>query len=400
MTVEPALASRFDELTAALAARSDELAEEYIRRAQVEFPQWTVQRPDLADELRLGARRSIGTELRELANGARPLGHCPPADAEGARRCARLGVPLDQVLRQYRLGHAIQWEAWFDLVERSEPDPDARRDLLARGSAFFFDYADRMCRFATEHYTDEREHTLRSREQHRVHLVREVLAGRDVGLDSLGYDLDDAEHLGVVAWGPEAADAVRELAHTLDRRVLVVGAAEDTWWAWLGARAPAGAADAVGRALARLRLPGGVRLAVGTPGLGAEGFRRTHRQATAAQHAALRCDAPVVRFEDVALESLATADPRAAREFVALELAGIDADDKRCARLRETLSAWFACGQNAAATAARLGVHEQTVAQRLRAVEERTGRPVATRRAELETALRLRDWLYSGSERM
>lgn len=56
---------------------------------------------------------------------------------------------------------------------------------------------------------------------------------------------------------------------------------------------------------------------------------------------------------------------------------------------RQTLRAWFAVGHNAAA----LGVHEQTVAQRLRAVEERTGRPVASRRAELETALRLRDLL-------
>jgi hypothetical protein len=34
-----------------------------------------------------------------------------------------------------------------------------------------------------------------------------------------------------------------------------------------------------------------------------------------------------------------------------------------------------------------------TVARRLRAVEERIGRSVATRRAELETALRLRDYL-------
>ena len=46
-----------------------------------------------------------------------------------------------------------------------------------------------------------------------------------------------------------------------------------------------------------------------------------------------------------------------------------------------------------AAAAAALGVHEQTVAARLRAVEERTGRSVAARRAELETALRLREYL-------
>ena len=79
-------------------------------------------------------------------------------------------------------------------------------------------------------------------------------------------------------------------------------------------------------------------------------------------------------------------------QLLARELSGLDADDIRSGRLRQTLREWRP-GQNAAAAAAALGVHEQTVAQRLRTVEERTGRPVAARRAELETALRLRDLL-------
>jgi DNA-binding PucR family transcriptional regulator len=389
MTVEPTVGTTFDELAATLAGRSDDLAEEYVRRASVEIPEWTIERPDLAEVIRTGARRSMGTELRALANGALPPRTCPEVDADGARYAARLGVPLHFVLQQYRLGHAIQWEAWFELVEEAEPDPDARRELLERGSRFFFDYADRMCRFATELYTDERERGLRNREQRRVHLVREVLDGRDVAPDALGYELDGTEHVGLIAWGPEAADAVREIARSLDARPLIVGAAEETWWAWLGRTAPA---DRLDLALARVRAPDGVRLAIGVPATGADGFRRTHRQAMAAQRAALQRDAAIVRYEDVALESLAGADPAAAREFVAMELRGIDADDARSTKLRETLAAWFACGQNATATAARLGVHEQTVAQRLRAVEERIGRPVASRRAELETALRLRQY--------
>lgn len=75
------------------------------------------------------------------------------------------------------------------------------------------------------------------------------------------------------------------------------------------------------------------------------------------------------------------------------ELAGIAGADTRSRRLRETLRAYFSAGQNAALTAKRLGIHEQTVAQRLGAVEERTGRAVASRRAELETALRIEDYL-------
>ena len=393
MTVEPTVTTRSDELAAVLAARSEELAEEYVRRASVEIPEWTVDRPDLAEVVRTGARRSISTELRALADGARPPRTCPEGDAEGARYAARLGVPLHFVLQQYRLGHAIQWEAWFELVEEAEPDPDARRELLERASRFFFDYADRMCRFGTEHYTDERERMLRNREHRRVHLVREVLDGREVEAGVLGYELDDVEHLGLIAWGPDAADAVRDLGRSLDRRTLIVGAAEETWWAWVGARREEPDRERLDRVLARLRPRAGARLAFGAPAAGVRGFRRTHRQAMAAQRAALHRDVPILRYDDVALESLAAADPEAAREFVVLELRGLDGDDGRSAKLRDTLEAWFESGQNAAAAAARLNVHEQTVAQRLRAVERRTGRAVASRRAELETALRLRSYL-------
>jgi hypothetical protein len=46
-------------------------------------------------------------------------------------------------------------------------------------------------------------------------------------------------------------------------------------------------------------------------------------------------------------------------------------------------------GHNAAATAAALGVHEQTVAKRLRAAEDRLGHTISSRHAALEIALRL-----------
>jgi DNA-binding PucR family transcriptional regulator len=57
--------------------------------------------------------------------------------------------------------------------------------------------------------------------------------------------------------------------------------------------------------------------------------------------------------------------------------------------LRKTLHAYFATGQNAASAAAVLGVHEKTVSNRLRAIEEHLGHPIEARRAELELALRL-----------
>ena len=79
-------------------------------------------------------------------------------DAQGARVGAQGSVPLNVLLRGYRLGHAVQWEAWFDLVEGSSLQPKAKRRLLELGSRFFFDYADRLSGFVTE------EDSRRSRE--------------------------------------------------------------------------------------------------------------------------------------------------------------------------------------------------------------------------------------------
>jgi DNA-binding PucR family transcriptional regulator len=57
-------------------------------------------------------------------------------------------------------------------------------------------------------------------------------------------------------------------------------------------------------------------------------------------------------------------------------------------RVRETLEAWLVTGSYVGA-AAMLGVHEQTVRQRLRRLEEALGRSLHDRRTELHVALRL-----------
>nr|WP_246345218.1 helix-turn-helix domain-containing protein [Conexibacter arvalis] len=240
-------------------------------------------------------------------------------------------------------------------------------------------------------YRDERENARRGERQRRAEIVQALLADPQADAGGLGHELDGHHHLALVAWGDDAAAAVTALARELDRAPLLVEQAEGTWWAWLSGPRP------LDRALARERLaawrpPPGTRVALGGEQPGREGFRGSHREARDAHRAAVRRDEPVTRYADVALELLASADEAAARRFVAAELGALD-DGRpggRAVVLRETLAAWFATGHNAAATARALGVHEQTVVNRLRAVEQATGSPVASRRAELETALRLR----------
>ena len=168
--------------------------------------------------------------------------------------------------------------------------------------------------------------------------------------------------------------------------LLTVAGTDATAWGWLGATA-IGHPD-----LSRLRgfaPPMGVRLAVGEPGHGVEGFRLTHRQAVERIPNHAYASEPVTWHADIALLALTLQDPAAAREFVRQELGSLADDDERSELLRDTLTAYFATGHNAASAAAALGVHDRTVLYRLRTIEERLGRSILVRREELGVAPRL-----------
>jgi len=94
-------------------------------------------------------------------------------------------------------------------------------------------------------------------------------------------------------------------------------------------------------------------------------------------------------YRDISLMALTLHDPESARTFVVEELGELAGDGPKATLLRETLSAYFAAGQNAAAAAAALQINDRTVAYRVRSAEAQLGFPIGTRRDELGVALRL-----------
>lgn len=372
-----------------LAGREDlaEAMTERIRAAVAELGDR--DRAELWEAVRASCLANIETGLGALAADRR-LPDAIPADARQlAALTARLDLPLALLLRTYRVGHQMMWQAWSDAIEaETEADPEARRRALAIASEYLFEYVDRLATFLTDEYTAERDRFMRSREQRRTQLVRDVLDGADpdpgAALATLDYDLR-LEHLALIVSGGEPEAAVRALGQALDApHRLVVSLSAETAWAWLGRTRPFALPERLEPA------DGQAVVSLGDPGAGAAGFRRSHREARDAHAVALRRGpGPALRYDDVALEALAGADEDRAAAFAARELRGLDGADARSERLRATLEAYFAAGQNASAAAAVLGVHEHTVSYRLRTVEERLGRPVTARRAELETALRL-----------
>ncbi len=373
-----------------LAAHVDEIAALAIERIRAEVPKFAVDTPELAQSVSSGARPSIFAELVAMQQDASLPAQCPAVDAEGARLAARYDVPLNTAIWVYRVGHKAQWETWYRLVGRAVADGPDRVALHEAGSDFFFAYADRISAWVTEEYTRERDLMMRDLEQRRTLVVRELLAGSSPDTGWLDYPFE-AEHLAVVASGPAARKTLMELAHALDRRLLTVLAEHETYWAWLATtRAEPVPLD---ETVKDTMLAVEATVAIGGRRSGVEGFRQSHTEALAAHRVARVRGSGLTLYEDVTVEVMALDDPDRARQFVQRQLGELAGPSPRAAKLRDTLTVYYASGHNAAATATRLEIHEQTVANRLAAVERLTGASVGEHRAELEIAVRLRPLL-------
>ncbi len=135
-----------------------------------------------------------------------------------------------------------------------------------------------------------------------------------------------------------------------------------------------------------------LRVAVGLPGRGVEGFRRSHTEAMLARRSAEALgygDGACVGFAASSLDALLTHDLDEARRFAARELGPLTQDTASMRRLVTTLRAFLEEGGSFVRAARRLGVHENTVTYRVHRAEELLGHRVAERQLELHAALRL-----------
>jgi hypothetical protein len=374
------------EIAGELQSQLDELAERWYEEMATipELEPWAD--PELREGGIENARHEIGRELAGLCEDRTLPVSRPQELVDSALMAEATGLPLWACVQAYRTGHAVQWQAWCEAVEAQRLEPAERLALLRAGSDYMFAYADRCARWIELEYTRARDRRLRSEEQLRMQLVRDLLEGKPVDSSQLGYSVD-GWHLAVIASGTEGEPVLLELSARLEAQLLHVAADAATWWGWL--RPNQIGNDIIDGRLRTLSLPGGVVLGTGEPGEGHEGFRRSHIQAQYAAKIGSRRDQAMTRYGEVALEALATSDLEQAEWFVSQELGPLARDDRRAKILRDTLRAYFVAGQTGSSAAVMLGVHERTVGNRLRAAERLTGHAIQSRRAELETALRI-----------
>jgi hypothetical protein len=377
-------ALEFARLVGELEGRLDFLADEGLEAMRGRVPRWITETGSVWSQIGDCIRGTLRTEWAAFRDGVLP-GRLPDIDATLIVMAARVG-DLASLLAGYRFAQMALWGSWFELIEASVSDEVVKRELLRHGSQYFFQYADLVSRYMAEGYQRGVERAAANGEHQRFQAMKGLLEADPLAGSHFDIELNHY-HLGLVAWGEGADEAARQLATRLGRPALLSLRLHHNWWGWISGSQPLSPREY--DELRRFDPGPGIRIAFGLEGHGEPGFRATNHQALRAQWVAPAGPA-VILYRDVAIEALATEAENDARAFVTHELRGIDDDSASSERLRATLSAYFAAELNAASAAAALGIHHQTVTNRLRAIEERLGHPIGTRDLELAVALRLR----------
>jgi hypothetical protein len=382
-TSQPSTEPDYAFLLRRLNERQDEIEQTILARIYAVSDPTDSCDAEYVASLRDAVREAVAYGFSELSGAEHPHRGLPPSLLAQACRAARAGVSLDTVLRRYLAGYSLLTE--FIMQEASADVSFSMKAVfrLAKSRAALFD---RLIADVIGAYSQELEGEQHSVDHLRSDRVRRLLAGELLEAAELGYELS-AWHLAAVANGPGALSALRALAVSLDRRLLMVRSGENVW-AWYGGRRRLKVERVL--ELAESGFSAETTLAVGEPAGGLSGWRLTHQQAIAALPIAIRGSNRIVRYADVALLSAALRDNVLVRSLRDIYLAPLEEGREGSVVFHETLRAYFDAGCNASSAAAGLGVTRNTVAARLRIIEERIGRTVDGCAAELDTALRLR----------
>ena len=343
----------------------------------------------------------------------------PTAALEYARRLAQRGVPVNALVRAYRLGQRRVNELIFAELRAIDIPESMRVAVIEAITGTMFEYIDWMSQQVVAVYEDERERWLENQNSLRALRVREILAAnKAIDVDgvttAIRYPLR-WHHLGLVAWYADPGTEGDELAR-LQRFVrdlgeaagaaaapLFVAADQSCGWGWLPYRTagPDAVADVVSKvrrfALSR---PDPPSVAIGTMAGGVEGFRRSHREAEEARGVAIVSDRrgqTVIAATDPGLSVVARlgGDVVATRDWVATVLGGLASDDENDARLRETLRVFLGCGSSYKVAAEDLNLHFNSVKYRVARAVARRGREIGSDRLDVELALLACHWYGS-----
>ncbi|MGY1740340.1 MULTISPECIES: PucR family transcriptional regulator [unclassified Blastococcus] len=337
-------------------------------------------------ELRRSTRAGMAGGIRSLvgaASGTREV-HTVEAREVGRRRAAQ-GIPLEAVLRAYRLGGQITWETLLAVARDSGAANDT---LLVEIAGSVWRTNDVECAAVAEGYRDEQRRMDSVDDAARRQVLDGLLDGRGgdpafvrAASELLGMPLE-GRLLAVVAL-PDAegrGSLVDPAAGLLRRGVRSVWGERSGGQAGVVALGPRRSTDVLGWLRAMAGGPVGVSAEVE----GAAGVATAYRLAETAARTLPTGTSQVVTIDDRLPEALLSNSPEISSRLVGQSLGGLlDLPEDEQSVLLDTLAAFLAADGSPTRAADELYCHRNTVMHRLRRIESVTGRKVTDPRARL-----------------
>jgi hypothetical protein len=366
-----------------LRARRPQLEEATITRIFAISEAAASPDPAYATGLRVAVSAGLDYGLGAITEPRQESWPVPVELLAQARRAARNGVSLEEVVRRYAAGQTLIADA---VLDEASGVGLGLEDLKAALRALTSCY-EHIVTAVSEEFAHEAGPEAQTAERRRCAFLGRLLTGEPLDPGSLGYDFE-VNHLALVSSGaaaPEALASLHALSRSLDRLLLLAVPEEQLAWAWLGGRRRFDRDEL--EQIAAHAWPEGAVVASGAPAQGGSGWRLSHRQAHSALSVALIKPKLFTAYGEVALSAAILQDEDLVtylRDVFLTPLAGSRGGGDT---LRDTLRAYFESGCNVSSTASVLGVSRQTVTSRLRVVEQRLDRTLTACHAEIEAAL-------------
>jgi hypothetical protein len=380
------VAERLAELVPALLDRLEEMTDRMVGILVQTEPAYREVMAAGDPQLRASLRRNLEAGIRGLLPDVPATHHA--SHAEGARAVGRQraaqGVPLEAVLRAYRLGGQVTWEA---LVAQSRQGDRHDDGLLLEVAGSLWRANDRGCSAAAEGYrAEERRRAGLDAAEHQ-RLVDALLDGRGndpafvrTASELLGVPLEGRLAVVVAPPADDGPDPLADPAPALLRRGI-----RSAWGTRSGAQV--GVVALGPRRLAELLGWLGV-LTTGPVGVssvveGAAAVAGAYRLAGTAARTLPAGLSRVVTIDDRLPEALLSNSPEIAERLVGQMLGRLELPDDEREVLLETLSAFLDADGSPTRAADLLYCHRNTVMHRLRRIESVTGRKLTDPRARL-----------------
>jgi hypothetical protein len=339
-----------------------------------------------ADELRATVRLCLERGLTGLLGVSRRSGVGSVAGArEVGRRRATQGVPLEAVLRAFRLAGQVTWEELLTAARAQHREQDP---LLLEVAGSLWRSNDVQCAAVAEGYREEQRRTAAAEEGARQRLLDGLLDGR--GGDP-AFVREAAEllclplggRLTVVVAPPDAAG---EPTLTDPGPELLRRGVRSVWGARSGAQVGVVAVGAAGERDLPRWLESLARGPVGVSGVveGAAAVASAYRLAETAARTLPAGVRQVVAIDERLPEALLADSPEISRRLIRQSFGRlVELPDDEREVLLETLSAFLAADGSATRAADALYCHRNTVMHRLRRIESVTGRKLTDPRSRL-----------------